>query len=223
MRGESSGNMDRRGGISEATVRRLSNYFRILEDLEREGVETVSSDTLADRYGTTSAQVRKDFSSFGSFGRRGLGYQVRGLRDSIGQILGIDRGWRLVLVGAGNLGHALFHYEEFRRQNFTIVAIFDSNPDLAGSNWSGVPILPMEEMRRVVEERDAAIGVIAVPAAAGQDVADRLVAAGVKAILNFAPVKLKEPESVFIRNVNLSIALESLSYSLSKHSKLKPL
>jgi redox-sensing transcriptional repressor len=215
--------MDRRGGISEATVRRLSNYYRILEDLEREGVETVSSDTLAARYGTTSAQVRKDFSSFGSFGRRGLGYQVQSLRDSIGQILGINQGWRLVLVGAGNLGHALFHYEEFRRQNFSIVAIFDSNAEKQGGDWDGVPILAMSELPRIVAERDARIGVVAVPAAAGQEVADQLVEAGVQAILNFAPVKLKEPESVFIRNVNLSIALESLSYSLSKQSKLKPL
>lgn len=223
MRGESSGSMHRGTGISEATVRRLSNYYRILEELERDGVETVASEGLAERYGTTSAQVRKDFSSFGSFGRRGLGYPVTGLRERIGHILGIDLSWRLVLVGAGNLGHALFHYEEFRRQNFSIVAIFDASAEKIGSHWEGVPILPMAQLPRLVAERDARIGVIAVPAAAGQDVADRLVEAGVEGILNFAPVKLREVENVFVRNVNLSIALESLSYSVTAHRKLRPL
>lgn len=223
MRSESSGSMHRGSGVSEATVRRLSNYFRILEELEREGVETIASETLAERYGTTSAQVRKDFSSFGSFGRRGLGYPVRGLRERIAHILGIDQSWRLVLVGAGNLGHALFHYEEFRRRNFSIVAIFDSNPELIGKHWEGVPILPMAQMGRLVNERDARIGIIAVPPAAGQLVADQLIAAGVEGILNFSSIKLREAENVFIRNVNLSIALESLSYSVTAHRKLRPL
>lgn len=222
MRGEGSGKIRRDDGVSEATIRRLSNYYRLLEDLEREGAETVSSEELARRYGTTSAQVRKDFSSFGSFGRRGLGYEVVGLKGSIGAILGIDRPWPMVLVGAGNLGHALFHYEEFRKQNFEIVAVFDSNPDKIGKEWNETPVLPMSDLPRVVREREVRIGVIAVPPAAGQRVADKLVAAGVKGILNFAPVKISEPEEVFIRNVNLSIALESLSYSLSKRSKLKP-
>ena len=222
MRGESTGNMHRGLGISEATVRRLSNYYRILEDLEREGVETVSSDGLAERYGTTSAQVRKDFSSFGSFGRRGLGYHVVGLKGSIAEILGIDHPWHLVLIGAGNLGHALYHYDEFRKQNFEIVAVFDSNPDKVGTDWNGVPILGMDDLPRIVKERSVQIGVIAVPPSAGQAVADKLVAAGVEGILNFSPVKLLEPDEVYIRNVNLSIALESLSFSLSKHRKLKP-
>jgi redox-sensing transcriptional repressor len=222
VRGESSGNMHRNAGVSEATVRRLSNYYRILQDLEQEGVVTVSSDGLAEIYGTTSAQVRKDFSSFGSFGRRGLGYEVVSLKASIAQILGIDQHWTMALIGAGNLGHALFHYDEFRQQNFEIVAVFDSNPDKIGKDWNGVPVLALSELNRIVKERGVRIGVLAVPSGAGQEVADLLVAAGVEGILNFSPVKIAEPEQVFIRNVNLSIALESLSYSLSKHSRLKP-
>ncbi len=222
MRGESSGNIHHNAGVSEATVRRLSNYYRILLDLERDGVVTVSSDGLSEIYGTTSAQVRKDFSSFGSFGRRGLGYEVVSLKASIAQILGIDQQWTMALIGAGNLGHALFHYDEFRKQNFDIVAVFDNNPEKVGKNWNGVPVLDMSDLSRVVKERDVRIGVLAVPPNAGQEVADRLVAAGVEGILNFSPVKISEPEQIFIRNVNLSIALESLSYSLSKHSKLKP-
>ncbi len=222
MRGESSGNMHRREGISEATVRRMSNYYRILQDLGGEDVETVSSEGLADRCGTTSAQVRKDFSSFGSFGRRGLGYQVEGLQRSIAEILGIDHEWSLVLVGAGNLGHALFQYEEFRAQGFNITAIFDSNPEKVGRDWDGVPIHSMDDLDRIVKEHGSRVGIIAVPSASGQEVADRLVAAGIEGILNFSPSKLLAPDEIYIRNVNLSIALESLSYSLSRKQKLRP-
>ena len=222
MREVSSAGRHQGERISEATIRRLSSYYRILDELQREGAFTVSSDGLAERYGTTSAQVRKDFSSFGSFGRRGLGYEVAGLRRQIAQILGIDIVWRQVLVGAGNLGHALFHYEEFRRQGFIISAIFDSNPRKVGRKWEDVTVSAMEDLARVVKEQGARIGVIAVPAASGQEVADQLAAAGIEGILNFAPVKLAEPEGVFVRNVNLAIAMESLSYSLSKKLKLRP-
>lgn len=219
MQSESTGNI--KAGVSEATVRRLSNYFRILGDVELEGETTMSSEKLAARCGITSAQVRKDFSSFGSFGRRGLGYQVGHLRESIGKILGIDRSWNMVLVGAGNLGHALFQYEEFHRQGFHICAIFDHNLAKVGSSWEGVMVHSMDRLTELVKDHDARIGVMAVPAASGQSVADRLVEAGVEGILNFAPTKLSVPEPVYIRNVNLAIALESLSYSLIEHRKLK--
>ena len=222
MRGESSGNIRKRDGISEATIRRLSNYYRILEELLWEEVATISSEDLARRYGTTSAQVRKDFSSFGSFGRRGLGYRVQGLKENIAAILGIDRSWQIVLVGAGHLGHALFQYDEFHKQGFHIAAVFDINPKKIGGKWEGVIIQPMSEFTATVEKLGVKIGVIAVPPASGQSVADRMVDAGVKGILNFSPVKLGAPEQVFIRNVNLSIAMESLSYSLSKGKRLKP-
>ncbi len=219
MRDESTGNI--KAGVSEATVRRLSNYFRILGDVEGEGEETISSERLAKRCGITSAQVRKDFSSFGSFGRRGLGYNVDHLRGSIGKILGIDRSWKVVLVGAGNLGHALFQYEEFHRQGFHICAIFDHNLAKVGKDWEGVSVHSMDRLGEIVRDTGARIGVVTVPAKAGQEVADQLVAAGVEGILNFSPVKLNVPEPVYIRNVNLAIALESLSYSLTKHKKLK--
>jgi len=219
MRDESTGNM--KTGASEATVRRLSNYFRILGDVEAEGESTISSEHLAARCGITSAQVRKDFSSFGSFGRRGLGYRVEHLRGTIGKILGIDRTWKVVLVGAGNLGHALFHYEEFHRQGFDICAIFDNNLAKVGKGWNGVMVHSMDRLGELVRDHSVRIGIIAVPAAAGQEVANSLVEAGVEGVLNFSPVKLKVPEPVYIRNVNLAIALESLSYSLTKHEKLK--
>jgi len=219
MQDESTGNI--KGGVSEATVRRMSNYFRILGDLIQEGETTISSDRLADRCGITSAQVRKDFSSFGSFGRRGLGYKVDHLRESIGRILGIDRSWNMVLVGAGNLGQALFQYPEFHRQGFHFCAIFDHNLSKVGKVWDGVMVHSMDRLDEVVRDQGARIGVIAVPAEAGQEVADRLVKAGAEGILNFSPVKLSVPEPVYIRNVNLAIALESLSYSLTKHRKLK--
>ncbi len=219
MRDESTGNI--KAGVSEATVRRLSNYYRILGDVEGESETTISSERLAERCGITSAQVRKDFSSFGSFGRRGLGYNVDHLRDNIGKILGIDRSWNVVLVGAGNLGHALFQYEEFHQQGFHICAIFDHNLAKVGSNWDGVMVHSMDRLGEVVRDQKVRIGVVAVPAAAGQEVADRLVDAGVEGILNFSPGKLSVPEPVYIRNVNLAIALESLSYSLTKHKKLK--
>lgn len=222
MRGESSGDFHRVDGISEATIRRLSNYHRILDDLLLQGESTISSSSLADRCGITSAQVRKDFSSFGSFGRRGLGYGIQGLRDNIRQILGIDSHWNLALVGAGNLGHALFHYGEFTKQGFQIAAIFDRDEKLHGSDWDGVKIHPMGDMKQMVEELNIRIGVLAVPPDGGQEVAELLAKVGVDGILNFSPVKLQIESDLFVRNVNLCIALESLAYSISKKSKLKP-
>ncbi|MDP6417966.1 MAG: redox-sensing transcriptional repressor Rex [Candidatus Krumholzibacteria bacterium] len=219
MRDESTGNI--KGGASEATVRRLSNYFRILEDIKDEGGETISSEKLAARCGITSAQVRKDFSSFGSFGRRGLGYNVEGLKDTIGKILGINEEWNLLLVGAGNLGHALFQYEEFHKQGFHICAILDNNPAKIGQEWEGRHIHAMEDLDSIVKERKIRMGILAIPPQYGQNVANRLVDAGVEGILNFSPTKLFMPDHIYVRNVNLAIALESLSYSLSKHERLK--
>lgn len=205
--------MDR---ASSSTVTRLSGYYRLLGELEAEDIETVSSERLAERGGITSAQVRKDLSFFGNFGRRGLGYNVTQLRKKIGDILGLTRRWSVALIGAGNLGLALFAYKAFQKQGFYIEAVFDSDPDKIGKRWDGVTIRSIDDLPRVAAKGGFDIVVIAVPEQAAQHVADAAVTAGVRGILNFAPGKLSIPESVALRNVDLSIAMESISYSLVK-------
>ena len=198
------------------TVRRLSVYSRCLAQLEEDGVKTVSSQDLAARFYLNSAQVRKDLAYFGEFGIRGIGYDAAKLRAEIQRILGLDREWRVVLVGFGNLGSALFHYRGFARQGFRIGAIVDDDPAKTGRAVNGLAILPLGELPRVVKGSRIQIGVIAVPAESAQLVADRLVAAGVRAILNFAPTRVKVPREVRLQNVDLSIELENLSFHLAQ-------
>ncbi len=200
--------------ISDSTVRRLSGYYRILGDLREQEESTISSYELARRAGVTPAQVRKDLSLFGHFGKRGTGYEVAQLWTEIKTILGLDRQWRVCLVGAGNLAHALFAYKEFEREGFVIRAVLDNDVKKIGQKWDGLAIEPVEDLEKVVKERDVEIGIITTPAPASQNVADQFVAAGVEGILNFAPRKLFVPEHVNLRNVNLAIELESLSFAL---------
>ncbi len=202
--------------VSEFTVRRMSTYYRLLLGLERHSVRTVSSARLADMCGVTSAQVRKDLSYFGSFGTRGLGYPVSDLKDAIVGILGLNRTWTMALFGAGSLGHALFHYQGFRDDGFFFAHIFDTDPQRIGEKWHEVEILPVTEARRALQTNATDIGVIATPEDAAQEVADLLVEIGVRGVLNFAPKQLKVPPKVRLRNVNLAVALESLSFMLSK-------
>jgi redox-sensing transcriptional repressor len=200
--------------ISDPTVRRLSGYYRILGELRAEGEETVSSYGLARRSGATPAQVRKDLSLFGHFGKRGTGYSVVQLEAEIRTILGLNRRWRVSLIGAGNLAHALFAYREFAEEGFEIVAVLDRDPAKIGQDWNGLPVRSVDDLEEVVREERIEIGIITTPAAAAPGVADRLVRAGVRGILNFAPRKLFVPGNVNLRNVNLAIELESLSYAL---------
>jgi redox-sensing transcriptional repressor len=202
------------GRISDSTVRRLSGYYRVLEELTGDGKETISSYQLAGLGGATPAQVRKDLSCFGSFGKRGTGYNVRTLRDEIRGILGLNRRWRVALVGAGNLGSALSQYKEFRKQGFEIVAIFDKSRKKIGTVWGDLEISSVESLEEVCRKKGVEIGVIAAPASASQEIAERMVRAGVKGILNFAPRKLFVPDQVVLRNVNMAIELESLSFAL---------
>lgn len=202
--------------ISESTVRRLSHYYRVLEEVEAEGKRLISSHRLAEREGITSAQVRKDLSYFGSFGRRGLGYNVQHLRDRIRGILGLDRRWRVALIGAGNIGAALLAYRGFARQGFDVVAVFDRDPLRIGQRLGDLAIRDIAELPRVAGELRIEMGVIATPVRAAQEVADLLVAAGVGGILNFAPRKLFVPAHVALRNVDMSVEFESLSFSLSQ-------
>ncbi len=201
------------------TIRRLSVYTRCLLQLEEDGVKTISSEELAERFNLNSAQVRKDLAYFGEFGVRGTGYYVSGLKAELQKILGLDREWQVALVGYGNLGSALFHYKGFTRQGFRITVIFDADPQKAGRSVEGVPILSLRELSQEAKGRNLQIGIIAVPAESAQAVAERLVAAGVKAILNFAPSRLKIPKDVRLQNVDLSIELETLSFYLAQATR----
>ena len=181
-----------------------------------EGKRLISSHRLAEREGITSAQVRKDLSSFGSFGRRGLGYNVEHLRDQIRSILGLDRRWRVGVVGAGHVGSALIAYRGFRQQGFDVVAIFDRDPERVGQTIGGLTVQDVATMPASVTGGVFEIGVIATPIQAAQEVADALVAAGVRGILNFAPRKLFVPAHVTLRTVDMTMEFESLSFALSQ-------
>ena len=201
------------------SVRRLSIYFRCLAQLEEDGVKTISSQELAARFHLNSAQVRKDLAYFGEFGIRGIGYDTTNLRVEIQRILGLDREWRVVLVGFGNLGSALFHYRGFGRQGFRIAAIFDDDPAKAGREAGGVPIVATIHLAREVKARGIQIAIVAVPAEGAQAVTDQLVAAGIRAILNFAPARIRVPRDVRLKDVDLSIELETLSFYLAKSTR----
>lgn len=202
--------------ISESSVRRLSHYYRVLEEVHGEGKRMISSHRLAEREGITSAQVRKDLSSFGSFGRRGLGYNVEHLRDRIREILGLDRRWRVGVVGAGNVGAALISYRGFQQQGFEVVAVFDRDPARVGLALGGLVVQHVDALAASAASGAFEIGVIATPLKPAQEVADALVAAGVRGILNFAPRKLHVPPGVSLRNVDMTMEFESLSFALSQ-------
>jgi len=201
--------------ISEFTVRRLSTYYRILFQLEQKGETTVSSARLAELCGVTSAQVRKDLSYFGNFGTRGLGYQVDDLKHAIAGILGLHEQWTMALFGAGSLGHALFFHDGFRDDGFYFTHVFDVDPMKIGKKWRGIEIRPVSAARSVLSETPVQIGVVATPEDSAQEVADMLAELGVQGILNFAPRQIQVPNNVRLRNVNLAMALESLSFFLS--------
>ncbi len=201
------------------TIRRLSVYTRCLLQLEEDGVKTVSSQELAERFNLNSAQVRKDLAYFGEFGVRGIGYYVSGLKAELQKILGLDREWPVALVGFGNLGSALVHYKGFARQGFRIVVIFDDDPAKIHREVNGVPIVSTRELAREVRARSVQIGIVAVPAESAQPVVDQLVGAGIKAVLNFAPVRIRVPRDVRLKDVDLSIELETLSFYLAKSSR----
>jgi redox-sensing transcriptional repressor len=202
--------------IPEMTIRRLSIYSRCLLQLEEDGVKTISSQELAERFNLNSAQVRKDLAYFGEFGVRGIGYYVVSLKAELQRILGLDREWPVALVGVGNLGSALFHYKGFRRQGFRVAVVFDDDPAKIGHEIECVPIVATRDIAREVKARAIQIAVLAVPAEAAQSVTEELVAAGIKAVLNFAPARLRVPKHTRLKNVDLSIELETLSFYLAQ-------
>lgn len=200
--------------IADSTVRRLSLYLRFLEDFEARGLTTISSEELADRGGTTSAQVRKDLSFFGSFGKRGMGYAVPELADRLRQILGLEREWKVIIIGAGKIGSALAQYRGFAQRGFRIAAVYDSDPAKVGNVLDGHRVRALQSLESDTEAREADIAVITVPADAAQQVVDRVVRVGIRAILNFAPAQLRIPDGVTVKTVNMAIELEGLSFAL---------
>ena len=201
--------------VSELTGSRLSLYLRFLIQLEEQGTATVASRAMAEELGVTSAQVRRDLASFGGFGVRGVGYDVKQLRIELERILGLDRTLHVAIVGAGNLGHALADYPGFGGGGLKVVALFDIDPDKVGKHTrGGVPIHHLDDIESVTAAK-VDVGVVAVPADAAQHVVDRLVAAGIRAVLNFAPVRPRVPEGFRCRSVDLTLELESLSFFLA--------
>ncbi|EQB62706.1 MAG: Redox-sensing transcriptional repressor rex [candidate division Zixibacteria bacterium RBG-1] len=204
--------------ISDSTIRRLSLYYRALSNSEKDGYFTVSSQDLAKKERLTPAQVRKDLSFFGSFGTRGLGYPVKELKEKIGSILGLNRSWNVALIGVGNLGSALASYKEFQKQGFHIKLLFDNDPKKIGSSIDGIPILDIKQIGTQLKQNKIDLVIMTLPGHTAQGVAEEVVRAGVKAILNFAPVSLKVPEDVFLRNENMAIELEYLSFCLKNRN-----
>jgi redox-sensing transcriptional repressor len=199
-------------------VARLPVYLRTLHALAEAGTATVSSDALATAAGVNSAKLRKDLSYLGSYGTRGVGYDVEYLVYQISRELGLTQDWSVVIVGVGNLGHALAHYGGFASRGFRIAGLIDADPARIGEAMVGLTVRPFDELEAVVREAGAAIGVVATPASSAQDVADRLVAAGVTSILNFAPAVLAVPDSVDVRKVDLSIELQILAFHEQRKS-----
>jgi redox-sensing transcriptional repressor len=209
--------------LPEATVARLPEYLRALHNLGESGADTISSEGLAAAAGVNSAKLRKDLSHLGSYGTRGVGYDVALLIEQIEFVLGLDERRAVCLVGVGNLGHALAGYDGFVSRGFKIVALFDADPDKVGERIHGLTVRHIDELHKVAAEENIAIGVIATPAGAAQAVADDLVAAGVTSILNFAPCVLSVPAGVDVRKVDLAIELQILSFHEHRKASLTAL
>lgn len=200
--------------IPNPAARRLSFYLRQLEMYQRKGRRTISSKQLGVVLGYTDAQVRKDLAYFGQFGHPGIGYRVDELVVRLRQILGTDKTWDVILVGAGNLGRALLAYQGFHSRGFRIVAVFDSDKAKIGTRFGHLDILPAATMPQFIRDKQIHLAILAVPADVAQDVADNLVAAGVQGILNFAPVSLIVPSSVALNSVDLAVQLEQISFQV---------
>ena len=203
--------------IADSTVRRLSMYLRYLEDLDARQQQTASSDELAQLCHTTPAQVRKDLSFFGSFGKRGLGYPVHELSAKLREILGLKREWKVVIIGAGKIGAALANYRGFRQRGFRIAGVYDNSPDKIGQPWGEAIVRDVTQLEQDLQHEESVIAVLAIPSDDAQDVVDRIIAAGVRAILNFAPAQITVPAHVSLKSVNMAMELEGLSFALTNN------
>ena len=208
--------------IPEVVILRLPLYARVLASLEGQGVEVVSSQTLGTLLQATPAQIRKDLSYFGRFGKQGRGYRVSGLLRELRQILGLERQWSAVLVGVGHLGRAVLSYDGFAPQGFHVVAAFDTDPAKVGTQVAGVPIQDIGELEAVTREKTIDIGIVAVPGEHCQQVVDLLVTKGIKAILNYAPYQPRVPKGVWIRDIDPVVALQSMTFHLKSLESPRP-
>ncbi len=202
------------GAIPDVVVLRLPLYVRALTQLKDSGIEVVSSHALGDRLQITPAQIRKDLSYFGRFGKQGRGYNVGYLLQELRNIMGLDQDWRAALVGVGRLGRAIISYPGFSREGFKVVAIFDASPSLMGTQLDGVTIRSMEDLGPVIRDLGVHIGIVAVPEEHAQGVVDLLIESGVKGILNYAPISPQVPEGVWVRNIDPVLSLQTLTFHL---------
>ncbi|MEE0742374.1 MAG: redox-sensing transcriptional repressor Rex [Emergencia sp.] len=205
--------------ISNAVIKRLPRYRRYLIELRKKGVEKISSKEFSSLIGYTASQIRQDLNNFGGFGQQGYGYSVEGLYEEISSILGLDKEYRMVIMGAGNLGQAIAKYTHFYKQGFKVYGVFEINPDLVGKDLGGLIIKDYEEIVNFVEEESIDIGIICVGQQNAQEVADRLCFAGVKGVWNFAPTDIEVPPHVALENVHLSDSLHSLAYHMKDIQK----
>ena len=205
--------------ISDSTIRRLSLYLRTLNILEKSGVETISSQKLAEIEGFTSAQIRKDLSYFGSFGRRGLGYNVISLKKKISNILGLDKHWDILLIGVGHLGTALLNYEEFKKKQLYITKIFDKDPEIVGKKIKGMKIYHIDQLERQVDPKKEMLAVITTPPRDVQSIIDRLAKLRIRGVLYFASRTISVPDKMIVRNEDTTIELETLTYHITRKTK----
>lgn len=203
------------GYVSDAVIRRLPGYYRHLRELEAAGVTQISSQELGKRMQLTPSQIRQDINCFGGFGRQGYGYKVSDLKMHIGEILGLDRQHRMIILGVGNIGSAVARYPTFAREGFETIAMFDVDPEKIGERVGNVPVYPMDELENFLSDCKVDVAVLAVPAQVAQTTLERLYAGGVRAVWNFAPIDLRHPDNMIVVNVHLSDSLQILSYRMA--------
>ena len=203
------------GYVSDAVIRRLLGYYRHLRELEAAGVTQISSQELGKRMQLTPSQIRQDINCFGGFGRQGYGYKVSELKEHIGEILGLDRQHRLIILGAGSIGSAVARYPTFSREGFETIAMFDVAEDKVGTRMGNIPVYPMDELENILSGYKVDIAVLATPTQCAQENLDRLYAGGVRAVWNFAPTDLSHPADMIVVNVHLSDSLQILSYRIA--------
>ncbi|MGL4731328.1 MAG: redox-sensing transcriptional repressor Rex [Clostridium sp.] len=211
--------MDRKKNISMAVIKRIPKYYRYLKELAINDVDRISSNELSEKIGFTASQIRQDLNCFGDFGQQGYGYNVKELLAQISSILGLDKEYNTIIVGAGNIGQAIANYTYFQKMSFDLKAIFDINPKLIGLKIRDVPIEDIDTLEEYIKEHEVDIAIICVPKERAQEVCDTATSAGIKAIWNFAPVDLKVADDIIVENVHLSESLMTLSYLLNE-SKL---
>lgn len=211
--------MEKNGRISPAVIRRLPKYYRYLEELKRKGVCKTSSRELSDMTGFSASQIRQDLNNFGGFGQQGFGYDVENLHNEIGKIMGLDKKYRVIIIGAGNIGQAIANYTGFYEEGYEVAALFDKNPKLIGLSIRNGVIQDIDEIESYLQREKIDMAVICTPKSVCQQVADRIVSCGIRAIWNFAPTDLKMPATVHVENVHLNESLFSLTYYYNKLNK----